>query len=340
MELEPGNADVMVDQARVWALQGRYRKAVDLMERAMKLDPLNSNTIIRLSEVYEATGRQHQSIQILESALEVEPDNASLISSVSWRQADNGQYAKAVATLQDLLAREPDYIVGWTQLFNLYFDMGDLASAEFFLQSIEALSKDRAADERALYCYVLQDESCWHAAVARMLASRKAFFVQTFQSRMMLEDGNLDDAIAVMLPIVEYFQETGDQYGNYGSRINLATLYHLAGDHEQRDRTLEKAVNAVQFGIEHGWESWSPYYYLAMAAASTSDTANAVQNLQQAYQRGYRRLWYIDFDYAWDPIRGNAEFQSLVQRIEAANAAMLEQLKEMERNGELPPLPR
>ncbi|MFB3076935.1 MAG: tetratricopeptide repeat protein, partial [Lysobacterales bacterium] len=301
MELEPGNADIIVDQASVLVSQGRFQEATGLMERAIMLDPLNDHTRIQLSGHYDAIGRHDQALSVLETGLELAPDNTSLVSAMAFHHQQIGRFPDAVASLHEVLSKEADHIEAWQRLFYVYINLGDLASAEAYLQRVEALSRDRGADERALYCYLEQDKACLNVAVARMLATRKWFFVQTWQSRMMLEDGHLDDAIAVMIPVVEHYYATGDLYGNFESRINLAALYHFAGDDEERDRLLNDAISALHFAIDNGWDHWAPYMYLAMASAAKGDTASAVRNLGDAYRRNHRDMWSIHTDYAWDP---------------------------------------
>ncbi len=325
--LEPGNANTIVDQATVLSAQGRFQEATGLMERAIRLDPLNDNTRIKLCEHYDAIGRPDQALSVLETGLELTPDSTSLVFAMALHHQQIGRFPDAVARLHELLSKEADHINAWQILFALYISMGDMATAEAYLKRVEALSRDRGADERALYCYLEQDKACWHAATARMLATRKAFFVQIWQSIMLLEDGHLDDAVAVMIPVVEHFDVSGENYGNFESRINLATLYHLAGDKEKRDRLLNDATSALHFSIDNGWDDWHPYIYLAMASAAKGDASSAVQNLNEAYRRGHRNLWSIHTDYAWNPIRSDPEFQQAIQRIEDDNAAMLEQIQ-------------
>ena len=327
MELEPGNADTIVDQATVLAAQGRFQEATGLMELAIRLDPLNDNTRIKLCEHYDSIGRHDQALSVLETGLELTPDSTSLVFAMALHYQQIGRYPDAVARLHELLSKEADHINAWQILFAINISMGDLATAETYLQRVEALSRNRGADERALYCYLEQDKACWHAAAGRMLATRKAFFVQVWQSKMMLEDGSLEDAIAVMIPVVKHFDATGEIYGNFESRINLATLYHFAADSEKRDRSLNDATSALRFSIDNGWDDWHPYVYLAMAAAAKGDASSAVQSLDEAYGRGHRHLWSIHTDYAWDPIRSDPGFQQAIQRIEDDNAAMLQQIR-------------
>ncbi|GBF31154.1 beta-barrel assembly-enhancing protease [bacterium MnTg04] len=328
MELEPGNADTIVDQATVMAARGQFQKATGLMELAIKLDPLNDNTRIKLSEQYDAIGRHDQALSVLEAGLELSTDRTSLVFAMALHYQQIGHYPDAVASLHELLSKEADHINAWQILFAIYISMGDLATAEVYLQRVEELSRDRGADERALFCYIEQDKACWRKATARMLATREAFFVQAWQSKMMLEDDRLDDAIAVMIPVVEHFGVTGEIYGNFESRINLAALYHFADDSEKRDRLLNDVTSDLHFSIDSGWEHSAPYVYLAMASAAMGDTASAVRNLDEAYGRGHRSLlWSIYTDYAWDPIRSDPEFQQAIQTIKDDNSTMLEQIR-------------
>jgi tetratricopeptide (TPR) repeat protein len=174
-----------------------------------------------------------------------------------------------------------------------------------------------------MYCYAIGDTDCWHAATTRMLATRKRFFVQTWQARMLYESGLPHEAIQSLLPVVEYFDQTGAAYGNFETRTNLAALYHLTGDIEHRDAVLETVVAPSMFGIEHGYESWLAYFDLAAAASARGDVDEALRNMEEAYARGFRQIWQFHHRIAFDKLRDNPEFQSLVERIRSENAAQL-----------------
>ena len=297
------------------------------MERAIRLDPLNDNTRIELAALYIDTGRPERSRQLLVSALDLDPDNISIIAESARNQNILGNYTESVPALFEILEKDPGFIGYRQEVFCAYFDMGDLETAETQLRLIEAVSKDRAADERTLFCYVNQDEPCWHAATSRLLANRTGWFVQIWQSRMMLDESQLDDAIDVLLPLIDHYDSTGELYGNYQTRINLASLYHLSNNHDMRDQVLANVLSSLEFAIEHGWDSWVPFYYLAMADAARGDASEAILDLLQAYNRGFRALWFIDFDYAWNPIRDDPDFQLIIDRIKTTNSAMLKEIR-------------
>lgn len=326
-ELEPGSADLLMARFGILQVQGRYREAGAAAEQALRLDPLNDETRMGLAWAYISLGREEDALGVLEAGVMLEPGNNLLEFSRILRLQHFGRYAEAHAGLLALLEREPDFPDAMQRLFYLYLDLGDLAAAESALEQGEAMSESRLADERALLCVTRQDTDCWYAATELMVATRNQFFAQIWQSRMLMDQGRLEEAIEVLIPWLEHFEATDDYYGNLETRINLASLYDRAGDIERRDALLGDATRMPRRGIENGWDTWVPYYFLGLAAAVQGEAASAAGYLDDAYERGFRELWWFIQDYAWDRIRATAEFQSFVQRVETANAVMLEEIR-------------
>jgi hypothetical protein len=63
--------------------------------------------------------------------------------------------------------------------------------------------------------------------------------------------------------------------------------------------------------------------------------------LRQAIDEGWRGVWwyYLQHDPNLESLHDEPEFQAMVAEIEADMAAQLERVREMERNGELEPIP-
>ncbi len=323
VQLQPGNADVLVMQGELLGIQGRYTDAVEVMERALLRDPLNANTRNALANRYLSVGRGEDALHALALGLEIDPDDLQLSRNSAHLLYKMGRPGIAMSEINRIVEFEPDYINAIQDMFFIHIDAGDLDMAKTALEQGEALSRNRLADERALFCYITDDVPCWHASTARMLATRQRFFVQTWQSRMLYESGELDEAIRKLLPVIEYFDQTWDIYGEFETRTNLAALYHLAGDLERRDNVIKSVIDPITFGIEHGDEYWAAYFDLASAAAARGDTVEAMQNLEKAYAKGFRQIWQIYHRIAFDKYRDNPEFQSFVERIRSENAAQL-----------------
>lgn len=320
LQLEPGNADLIVDQATVLAARLEFVQAADLLERAVRLDPLNPATLVSLSGVYVSLGRDDEAKSLLSSARDISPGNEDLVYAQASILMLLGEYPAALSALDELARLAPDHIGAWQVPVMIHLDMGNLKLAEEYVEKTEALSMDRATDERAIVCFAKGDRECQHRATERMVATREGYFVQVWHAKMLLEKDMLDAAIAVMAPLEQFFDETGSSYGNLQTRVNLGALYHRAGDMENRDRTLSAARDMIQHGIENGWASWVPNYYLAAADAAAGDLDAALLRLKLAQAKGFRAAAYFDFDFLWDPYRDDPRYLKVRAQIESATA--------------------
>ena len=307
---------------RTCAALGRFREALAMAERAIARDPLNDQTRITLALNYYWLGRFEDTIATLQAGLLLEPGNPVLRHNLGLRYANLGRFPDAVDVLQSLVEQEPGTLNAWQTLFYLYFNLGDQAQAELYLEHGESISESRLADERAIFCMAKGDTECWYAATDLQVATREQFFAQIWQSRMLRHQGRLDEAIEVLLPWIEHFDATDDPYGNPETQINLASLYHLAGDERRRDELLAGARERIERGLHNGGDSWEFYYLLGMAAAAAGDADGATDNLDKAYERRFRWLWWLVQDYAWDPVRESEGFKAVIRRIEADNAVV------------------
>jgi glucan phosphorylase len=75
--------------------------------------------------------------------------------------------------------------------------------------------------------------------------------------------------------------------------------------------------------------------------ALQGDKQKALSALRQAIDEGWRRDWWyhLKHDPSLESLHDEPEFQAMVAEIEADMAAQLARVREMERNGELQPIP-
>ncbi len=317
--LEPGNADLIVDQATVMSARFEFNQAAALLEHAVKLDPLNPHTRTSLASIYVSLGRGEEAKALMDEIVKNAPNNADLVYQQASLLQSLGEAQEALSAYRRLAELAPDHMSTWQSAFLIYLDLGDLESAEEMVLRTEALSVNRATDERALYCFVIGDRECQYRATERMVATREGFFVQLWHAQMLLEKDMIPEAIAVMEPLDAYYDQTGSQYGNFDSRIGLGALYDLNGDFEKRDKTLDKIKALIQYGVENGWSFWMPDYYLAAAEAAAGDLDAAIVHLDRAREKGFRESHNFDFNFVWGPYRDDPRFQQARARIESAN---------------------
>jgi tetratricopeptide (TPR) repeat protein len=126
--------------------------------------------------------------------------------------------------------------------------------------------------------------------------------------------------------------------GNYEAAINLALVLFKTGEQERADLLLNRSFQHVQtlprLGMRYGIAAVQIY-------TLRGDKQRAVSALRQAIDEGWRDLWWYFLKLKPDLglLHDEPEFQAMVAEIEADMAAQLARVREMEKNGELEPIP-
>ncbi len=126
---------------------------------------------------------------------------------------------------------------------------------------------------------------------------------------------------------------------NWWEAIDLALVLSKAGEQEHADLLLNRSLEHIQTLPRlgpggHGIADVRIY-------ALQGDKQKALSALRQAIDEGWRVSWRysLEHDSTLESIRDTPEFAAIVAEIEADMAAQLERVREMERNGELEPIP-
>jgi hypothetical protein len=126
---------------------------------------------------------------------------------------------------------------------------------------------------------------------------------------------------------------------NWRAAIDLALVLSKAGDQGHADLLLNRSFQHIQtlprlsqFGY---WIADVQIYALQ------GDKQKALLALRQAIDEGWRIYWryFLKHDPSLESLHNEPEFQAMVAEIEADMAAQLARVREMERNGELEPIP-
>jgi hypothetical protein len=126
---------------------------------------------------------------------------------------------------------------------------------------------------------------------------------------------------------------------NWFAAIDLALVLSKAGDQGHADLLLNRSLQHIQtlprLG-EGGYRIADVRIY-----ALRGDKQKALSALRQAIDEGWRVYWryFLKHDLNLESLHDEPEFQAMVAEIEADMAAQLARVREMERNGELEPIP-
>ena len=123
---------------------------------------------------------------------------------------------------------------------------------------------------------------------------------------------------------------------NYYVVSDIVYLLRETGDDELADRLLRDVLPIMESVPVLGFAGSGPWKSLALTLAGREDDAMA--SLEAIVDEGWRSWWWYFFDVhpVLEPLRDRPDFKALRARVAADMAKQLENVRRMERNGELP----
>ncbi len=126
---------------------------------------------------------------------------------------------------------------------------------------------------------------------------------------------------------------------NYRVAIDLASVLTKTGEQERAIQLLNRTAQHIQTIPRLSWTGYGIAHVKIYALRGEKQKALAA--LRQAIDEGWRTHWwyYLEHDPNLASLHDEPEFAAIVAEIEADMAAQLARVREMERNGELEPIP-
>jgi tetratricopeptide (TPR) repeat protein len=280
-------------------------------------------------------------------AIEVDPGYAEAYYSISghyWLvlgQLDEAMvwYAKGIS----LDPGNPFYsaILGW-----LFLDLGDPGKAEYWIVRSFELGPESLYPNigmQFLHLYLGDEATALdYARKSHANFSRNPFAWIVLRNDA-LRAGRYSEARGLYEKSFPELVNEGDpkidNTGRYRAAIDLALVLSKTGEQERADLLLDRSLQHIQTLPRLG----EPGYGIADVRiyALRGDKQKALSALRQAIDEGWRSSWwyFLKFDPTLESLHDEPEYQAMVAEIEADMAAQLERVKEMERNGELEPIP-
>jgi hypothetical protein len=151
----------------------------------------------------------------------------------------------------------------------------------------------------------------------------------------------LEARVAIESIAPELLHEDSPEIGtrNYRAAIDLALISSKTGEQQRADWLLEGSLQHIQQIPRLGF--FGHYIADVQIYALRGDKQKALSALRQAIDGGWRFSWwyYLKYDPALESLHDEPEYQAMIAEIEADMAEQLERVREMERNGDLEPIP-
>jgi tetratricopeptide (TPR) repeat protein len=285
-----------------------YRKTIEI-------DPDFASGYYVMGLYYWNAKRQlDEAVRWLRKSVSVDPENPRVIAFLGWLFLDLGDLDRAKYWIEKSIELGPEKFGPNLAMQLLHLYRGDLsASLEYGRSAFET------EDPWTFPLHSFEPVRVHKLRAGRYLEARAAF--EKIAPELL--NGN--------------FPNIDEK--NYRAAIDLALISSKTGEQQRADRLLEGSLQYIQQIPRLGLSG----YGIAdvQIYALQGDKQKALSTLRQAIDEGWRAHWwyFLKYDPTLESLHDEPEYQAMVAEIEADMAAQLARVREMERNGELEPIP-
>jgi TolB-like protein/Flp pilus assembly protein TadD len=349
LELNPNSATTYFFYGNLMRLSGRPEQALTLHRKGVELDPLSAVMINQVGQDLDALGRFDEGLSWYERSFDVDPGyplNLWTIGLHHW--LISGEYGEAARWLRKGLIADPGDPFSSAHLGRFFMDLGDPDQAEKWIhRSIELSPESLGANQSMILLHLYRGDPDSGLEYGRKaFALGQSWALQVYPVELLgdheLRAGRYTEALALyekIHPELLNEDEPRVHNRNYRVAIDLASVFYKAGEQDRADLLLKLSFQHIKALTRLGWDG----YGIAdvQIYALRGEKQKALSTLRQAIDEGWRGLWwyYLKFDPNLESLHGEPEYQAMVAEIEADMAAQLARVREMERNGELEPIP-
>jgi TPR repeat protein len=296
-----------------------------------------------------ALGRFDEGLSWYKKSFQINPDYPYNLFNIAFHyRLVSREYGEAIRWYGKAIASDPGDPYTPAALGGLYMELGDSDNASYWIQrSIETHPESFASNNLMQLLYLYQRDE-----IAGLEYGRKAFAIDGGSSWslapvILLGDREVRasryskarDLYAQGFPELLSEDDPKVTYRNYHAAINLALVLSNTDEQERADLLLDRSFQQIQtvprlcfygYGIAD-----------VQIHALKGDKQRALAALRQAIDEGWRTYWwyYLKYDPILESLHDEPEFQAMVAEIAADMAAQLARVREMEKNGELAPIP-
>jgi TolB-like protein/Flp pilus assembly protein TadD len=304
---------------------GRYPEEYMVLEKAMRLDPLNELLAINYAGNLAVRGDWASGRELMQSLAELRPDSTMLLRSMAMYEIQHGNLVEGWTLANRAWQLEPDNPEDIAALVKTWVMLGELEEAEqLILQGLEQSGQNASllnAYWRMLMVARRFEEA--QTLVRDVMAGYGENIPPALQRRFDFQLGMIalarkDYQLAYNLLNKAISDEENPAYS--GDEIMIVTMASLSaqlvGNQEEAEQRLEAAERKVQRARLNGVDDTGIYYTEAVLLAMRNEQERAMQKLNEAYERGFRERWMLEFDGRLDSLRGQADFIALQSRLD------------------------
>ena len=230
-----------------------------------------------------------------------------------------------------------------------YLDLGDIPTARLLIeQQIDPAMHGQVAVETlqlALLLYLRQYQEALEFAEEDW-RQRQDRIVAHFLNILYSLNGQYQRALEINDQLIDLYEDITPHPENKVTAKNLwraidrAAILAGMGEDARAQQLLNNCLEVAKTVSSRPWLLVGNFQ-LVQIYALLGDVPNALPALRESIDEGKRSGWWIDLLHSpiTAPLRNEPQFQEMVEEIRADMAAQLANVREMQRTGEMPPLP-
>jgi TolB-like protein/Tfp pilus assembly protein PilF len=315
--------------ARLWLgnLLGKLGRVPEqglVLQEAMAIDPLNELLAINYAGNLYVQGDYDSARDLLDGLIQLRPDSPTLLRTLSGYAAGNGDLVEAFNYASRSYELEPESPVVIATMSKAWMELGEYDRSEQVLKTGLELAADNTDLKTQWYFLMLisgrieEAERVVHEQYGDDVANLPERFQRFYHFQM-----GMINIIKGKLPQardnLELAINTDDSQVFDGDQLFTLTMASFLNDHlgnpERAAEHLASAEKAIRRARINGIDDAGIYYTESSIFTLRGDYENAVQSLQEAYNRGWRQSWVLKLDNRLDPLREHPGFVELERQI-------------------------
>jgi TolB-like protein/cytochrome c-type biogenesis protein CcmH/NrfG len=346
-ELSPEDPEVQLAWATglAWTA-GRFEEGVELVQDYLKREPLDLGQAASLAMWLARVGRFVEAEAELRRVIEIDPGYSQSYYFLSdLYHYHMGRVAESLPWRRKAFDLNPQGLNIVQELTCTSLDLGDDAAAEWWTQEAERISDRSYFTISAKYFLSrYRDDEQLAESLSRQLAdlgqvNRLGWsYVTDLEWLRFLQVKDPDLAFRVyesLAPGLVATDPTVDPQ-SHAAAIGLAALYLQQGNEALANDLLNQSLAVIELISDQ-------YYHPANTVIHIlkGDTPQALKELRISIDSHWRwEWWMLEKDPTFEPLWNEPEFKIMMDEVRADMAAQLARVREMERNGELEPIPK
>lgn len=309
----------------------RDAEALDILMRGLEIDPLNAGLNVSIAYILQNRGRYRDAINMLER-LKTLPESPSKVwfnlLEFHWF---NGYYDEYAATLFELLQHEDERLNNsWAARWHPWIfswiltDLGLDAETDAWLKRLETrrlgdnwreLALTGLMSRRGQTDEVAEKARTWLDAMGDRPITDAAPIVVVNAGIALIKSGDYETGIAVLEKVKTARREYNEQRWAYDD-IYLAYAYQRVGRHADAQTLLGSAVAGLESQVESGIRNGDTLALLADTYALQGREQMALKTLRAAID-GHFRTRGPRMGSWWQDLHDHPQYRALVQIMEA-----------------------